>query len=166
MKRFILGLCRGSLCAAALFVAACQTPIDEEQTQSATYGYYYFGDEKIPVESYITAEGYQFVLKISPLKEDIKSAKTYAAMGVHKALLGMEVDVEFRSHNSDYIFAYEDPVCYYSQLRPLKSGTMMLNYNEAGCVSVKVDVLLYDGTPFRYEAEGLQVTEYPSPFSE
>lgn len=126
-------------------------------TNTPQYGYYYFGDQEIPVASCVTAEGPQFLLKISPL-EEVLTATTYAVIGVHTELLGKEVDVELRFHNDDYIFIYEDPVCYYSHYRPLKSGTIILKRNGTESVDVEVDVLLFDGTPFRYSATGLRAT--------
>lgn len=116
----------------------------------ALYGYYTFGQESVPVNSYTTVEDGLFLLKISPL-EDILSATTYAIIGLHSELLGKEIDVTTKHHNYDYMFVYEDPMRYFSPQRPLQSGTIMLNRNSSGMVRVNVDVVLYDGTPFRYE---------------
>ena len=137
-------------------VVGCESGVEGADNSQAKWGYYYFGDEKVPVESYTTADGVQFMLKITPSTDDIMSVKTYAIIGVHTALLGERLDVERRFHNDDYIFVYEDPVCYYSNYRPLQSGTIMMSRSADGkMVDVEADVILYDGTPFRYSAKGL-----------
>lgn len=130
----------------------------EDNTPTTPYGYYTIGEEEIAVRSITTAEGPQFLLKISPL-DDALTATTYAVIGIHTELLGEEIDVERRFHNDDYLFVYEDPVSYYSHLRPLQSGTILLSRSASGKVSVEVDVRLYDGTPFRYAADGLNIME-------
>ncbi len=125
-----------------------------EPLEAPRYGYYYLGEEAIPVMTYTMVEEYQFLLKLSPLEEVI-SATTYAIVGVHTDWLGKEMDVTYRFHNDDYIFVYEDPVRYYSPYRPLQSGTILLDRNEEGYIKVKVDVVLYDGTTFRYENDSI-----------
>ncbi len=141
-----------------LTLAGCEQGVEggEPSKTDTPYGFYYLGDEEVAVRSCTTAEGVQFLLKISPL-EDVLSATTYAVVGVHNDLLGKELDVEYKYHNDDYIFVYEDPVSYYSHQRPLQSGKIMLRHNGAGVVDVEVDVRLYDGTPFRYSAINLKV---------
>lgn len=143
-----------------LALAGCEQGAGEGEPSKADapYGYYYLGDEEVAVRSCTTAEGVQFLLKISPL-EDVLSATTYAVVGVHNDLLGKELDVEYKYHNDDYLFVYEDPVSYYSHQRPLQSGKIMLRHNGAGVVDVEVDVRLYDGTPFRYSATNLKLTD-------
>ena len=143
-----------------LTLVGCEQRVGEGEPakSNAPYGYYYLGEEEVAVRSCTTAEGVQFLLKISPL-EDVMTATTYAIVGVHNDLLGKELNVEYKYHNDDYIFVYEDPVCYYSHLRPLQSGTIYLSRSASGTIGVKVDVVLYDGTPFRYAAEGLTVPE-------
>lgn len=130
------------------------TPSDDDEEVVAPYGYYTFGQEKIPVCSFMTAEEGYFMLKLSPLEEAL-DATTYAIIGLHSAFLGQQVDVSRAYHNDDYIFIYEDPVRYFSSYRPLQSGTIFLDRNIAGTVRVKVDVVLYDGTPFSYENASL-----------
>lgn len=143
-----------------LALAGCEQGAGEGEPSKADapYGYYYLGDEEVAVRSCTTAEGVQFLLKISPL-EDVLSATTYAVVGVHTSLLGERLDVERHYHNDDYLFVYEDPVSYYSHIRPLQSGTIYLNRSASGTIGVEVDVVLYDGTPFRYAAEGLTVPD-------
>lgn len=143
----------------ATISTACQqpdepTPPPMPEVLPPPYGYYTFGDEEIPVHSFLTAEEGHLLLKLSPLKEPL-SATTYAIVGVHTALLGEEIDVTRKFHNDDYIFIYEDPVRYFSAIRPLTSGTIFLDRNAAGVVRVKVDVELFDGTRFSYENTSL-----------
>ncbi len=127
-----------------------------EDVKRSPYGSYTIGEEEVAVASCTTVEGVQFLLKISPL-EDILTATTYVVVGVHNELMNKELDVEYKYHNDDYIFVYEDPVCYYSHLRPLQSGTIWMSRSASGLLSVDVNVVLYDGTPFRYVADNLQV---------
>ena len=140
-----------------LIMGGCEVePTNEGGGAQAQYGEYVFGEERVAVRSYITVEDTQLLLKISPLS-DALTATTYAIIGVHTNLLGKELDVEYRFHNDDYIFVYEDPMYYYSTYRPLKSGGIMMQRNRAGKLDVEVDVVLYDGTPFRYSAKGLSI---------
>lgn len=121
----------------------------------APYGHFYFGEERTPVVSYSVASEGLFVLKLSPL-EDILSATTYAIVGVHEAFLGERIDVTTKYHNEDYVFVYEDPGYYFAPWRALRSGTILLDRNSAGVVRADVDVVLYDGTTFRYQNMSLQ----------
>ena len=140
----------------ALLSSACGGSTEDDsrldpQPQEPAYGSCYLGEEEIPVHSYTVAEGSQFLLKISPLPQsEILSATTYAVIGLHTDLLGQEVDVTHRFHNDDYLFVYEDPLYYYSNLRPLQGGTLLLERNGEHYLRVEVDVRLFDGTPFRY----------------
>lgn len=144
----------------SLALAGCRQVAGEDKPSKANapYGYYTIGAEEVAVASCATAEGVQFLLKISPL-EDVMTATTYAVVGVHTSLLGERLNVERHYHNDDYLFVYEDPVSYYSHLRPLQSGTIYLSRSASGTIGVEVDVALYDGTPFRYAAEGLTVPD-------
>lgn len=146
-----------ALAVIAIMTMGCEPNVEEEdRVAEAVYGYYYLGEEKIAVMSATTAEGQQFLLKISPL-DDILSATTYAVVGVHPDLLGQKIDVEHKFHNDDYIFVYEDPASYYSHYRPLQSGEILLKRSTSGVVDVEVDVVLYDGTPFRYKESGIRI---------
>ena len=146
--------------ALVLTLVGCRQETGEDNPSKADtpYGYYTIGAEEVAVASCTIAEGVQFLLKISPL-EDVLSATTYAVVGVHTSLLGERLDVERHYHNDDYLFVYEDPVSYYSHLRPLQSGTIYLSRSASGTIGVEVDVVLYDGTPFRYAAEGVTVPD-------
>lgn len=155
MKRIYASMLLLATCIFAL--VGCEQSESSDEGRTPLYGYYYLGEESVEVKSIMTADGDQFLLKISPL-EDALSATTYAIIGVNTNLLGKTLDVEYRFHNDDYIFVYEDPVRYFSHLRPLQSGEITINRSDAGIVDIAVDVRLYDGTPFRYSAEGLCVT--------
>lgn len=140
--------------AALALAVSCGREEDTVGDATLPYGSYWFAGQQVPVASVLLSEGPQLLLKVSPL-EDCLSATTYAVIGVHTALLGTKVDVEYKFHNDDYIFVYEDPERYFSHLRPLKSGHIYLNRTAAGLVEVDVDVVLYDGTPFRYSHSSL-----------
>jgi len=148
--------------AAALIVAmvGCNGNHTEEPPTpepAPSYGHYLFDNNSIGVRSYVIAEDSHLWLKLSPL-EEVVSATTYAIVGAHTEWLGRDIDVASRYHNDDYIFIYEDPVCYYAPTRPLQSGTIKLEKTPEGNLNVLVDVVLYDGTPFFYEFTSLPIT--------
>lgn len=146
---------------ALLATISCSTSEEyKPQTHQPRYNYFTFGSEEIPVESILISEDdSHLIVKISPL-EEVLTATTYAIIGVHKELLGKDIDVSLRYHNDDYIFAYEDPIYYYSPtLRPLQEGRILMDRNAAGTVRLEVDVKLYDGTPFSYRHLGLRLAE-------
>lgn len=80
---------------------------------------------------------------------------TYIDFSLSKALLNEECDVKELSHMEDYHFTYEDPIWYYSELRPLKDGTFLVQILDDGTADVSVDVLLNDGTPFTLSYKGV-----------
>lgn len=136
----------------AWMLCSCEGP--EEPTQPAEpepapYGYFYLGEEEIPVNSYATVEEGVFMLKLSPLDEPI-SATTYAIIGVSEEFLGKEIDVTTKYHNDDYLFVYEDPTRYHAGYRQLQSGTILLT-NTPAAVTAKINIVLFDGTPFTYD---------------
>lgn len=142
-----------------LAVGCAEEPVVEvPEAEPAPYGYYYFGDEEVPVNAFVTAEDATFMLKLSPL-DDVVGATTYAIVGVHTQLLGLELDVERHYHNDDYVFIYEDPLYYFSARRPLLSGKILLDRNSAGVVRADIDVVLYDGTTFKYTNLSLKAQE-------
>lgn len=152
--KFIIFLFCVTFYAVSCDMSEPETDVPQQEITPAPYGYFHLGDEKIPVVSFVTASEWQYVLKISPL-EDILTATTYAAVGVRSEFLGQEIDVETKFHNDDYIFVYEDPTRYYAPFRKLQSGTIFIDELKSGEVSVKVDVILYDGTHFKYENSSL-----------
>lgn len=137
---------------------SCGEPTAEQpivEPEPAPYGYFYLGDEEIPVNAFSTVEDGLFLLKLSPL-EDILTATTYVIVGVRSYFMGEEIDVETKWHNDDYVVVYEDPTRYYSPQRPLQSGTILLDRNVSGVVRAKIDVVLTDGTRLTYENQGLK----------
>lgn len=80
---------------------------------------------------------------------------TYIDFSLSKALLNEECDVKELSPMEDYHFTYEDPIWYYSELRPLKDGTLLVKILDDGTADVSVDVLLNDGTPFTLSYKGV-----------
>ena len=150
------------LLAVVLSAAACQKSVPESNENDsqtaitqAPYGYFYLGEEEIPVVTFTSVYEELFLLKISPL-ENIMDASTYAVIGVKPDFDGVEIDVETKFHNDDYLFVYEDPTRYYAPYRVLQSGTIFLERKSAEEISVNVDVVLYDGTPFKYENDSLK----------
>lgn len=145
------------IAAATLFMVGCSesdTPTDPVE-QQAPYGYFYLGEEEIPVNTFTYVEEGHLLLKLSPLDE-ILSATTYAVFGVSTDFVGQRIDVQTKYHNDDYIVIYEDPTRYYAPFRQLRSGTILLDRNEAGEIRAEVDVVLYDGTRLCYSNPALK----------
>jgi hypothetical protein len=90
---------------------------------------------------------------LSPLT-DSSNLTTNAIIGLRTELLDEERDVERLYCIDDYVVVYEDPQCYYASFRRLQSGTIFMSKSETG-ISVKVDVVLFDGTPLRYKNENI-----------
>ena len=135
----------------ALLVAmGCST--DERgnaEQPSGKFGTLHFGEEKIPVNTVrVSDSGDWLLVVLSPLEEG-GALTTNAIIGLKKELLDVEVDVEYKYPNSDYILVYEDPQCYYAPYRALKSGKIWIR-SGANSIGVDVDVVLYDGTHMQY----------------
>lgn len=146
------------IAASALLLAVSCTapePTTEPTKEPAPYGYFYLGEEEIPVRTFTCVEEGQFLLKLSPL-EDILSATTYVIVGVNTKFMGEKIDVETKYHNDDYIVIYEDPTRYYAPFRQLRSGTILLDRNAAGEIRAEVDVVLFDGTRLTYSNPALK----------
>lgn len=118
------------------------------------YGSWQFGDESVPVNMVRTYDAAQFLVLLSPLTDET-NVTTSVIIGLKHELLGMDVDVEYKFHNDDYVFVYEDPQYYYSQHTPLESGTIYIQQIGDSRVSVDVDVVLQGGKPFRYSNQNL-----------
>ena len=112
------------------------------------YGVLQVGNEEMPIKTVRVYDEEMFMVMLSPLT-DFSSLTTSAFVGLKSELLGQEVDVRYKFHNDDYILVYEDPQCYYAPFRSLQSGTIFMEKQGAN-VKVEIDVVLYDGTPFRY----------------
>lgn len=135
----------------AICVAACSK---DETVVIEPIGSYTFGEKQCDIMTGRYAEddyGYHFVF--SPLLPSApQTTKVYFAIA--KYFTGAPVDVSGIYHNDDYAFSYEDPVCYYSQYRSLKSGTVSVKALGNGGFEIMLDVILPDGTPFYLDFSG------------
>lgn len=140
---------------AMMFAMGCtEEVVDTPEPKAPTYGYLDFGDEEIPIEFIRSSYGNDWVLvMLSPLTNS-SNLTTNAIIGLRNGLLGKDCDVERLYCNDDYIVVYEDPQCYYAPFRPLQSGTIRMTKDETS-ISVMVDVVLFDGTPLRYQHDNL-----------
>lgn len=147
-----------ALAVAALLVSCSPADSDggADQQSASRYGTLLFGEEQIPINlAKVTDSGDWLLVVISP-HTDASNLTTNAIIGLKRELLGGAVDVSRKYCNEDYILVYEDPQCYYAPFRPLQSGTITMK--EVGnSVSVKVDVVLYDGMPLRYSQDELPI---------
>lgn len=125
-----------------------------EQSGGSKYGTLQLGEEQIPINFVQTSDSEDMLLVILSPLTDKSHLTTNAIIGVKRALLGKELDVEYLYCNDDYIVVYEDPQCYYAPFRPLKSGKITMR-KDGDSVGVDVDVVLFDGTPLRYKNEAL-----------
>uniref|UniRef100_UPI00405710D0 hypothetical protein n=1 Tax=Alistipes sp. TaxID=1872444 RepID=UPI00405710D0 len=136
----------------ALFVAVgCEVDSSNGATvpSSGKYGTLQLGEESIPINLVRVSNSDDWILVvISPLT-DASNLTTNAVIGLNKAFLGENIDVEYRYCLEDYMLVYEDPVFYYAPFRALQSGNILMSIS-GNKVKVDVDVILYDGTPFRY----------------
>lgn len=121
------------------------TPIGTYELDGASY--------EILTGRYESTETSWLVL-FSPLEPDAEQHTTYVLIGLAKELQGMQVDVRQFYHNDDYYFLYEDPVYYYSQFRALRDGTIFIRKNGPDNFTVRANVLLPDGKPFKIDFTG------------
>lgn len=141
--------------AAVMLTAGCSKEGENiPEPKAPMYGNMEFGDEEIPIEFIrISCDDDWVMIMLSPLT-DSSNLTTNAVIGLHRELLDKEHDVERLYCIDDYIVVYEDPQCYYAPFRPLQSGKIFMSKGEAG-VSVKLNVVLFDGTPLRYQYDNL-----------
>jgi hypothetical protein len=147
------------ICAFALLAIVGCSAVEEggTATSSGRYGSLQFGEEQIPVNTVKVSDSEEWLLVLlSPLTGS--SFTTNAIVGLKKELVGSEVDVMYKYQDSDYIVVYEDPQCYYAPYRALQSGTIRLK-SSGTKLSVRVDVVLFDGTPLRYSNDNLPIVE-------
>lgn len=166
MKKFIILI---YIVAFAPVFASCekeepqeQKPPQEDITPIEPIGKYIYNGNEYPVHTaaYV-ADGNIIAVKISPLEKG-RELTTYALIGIHADLAGSVIEVDKAWHNDDYFFTYEDPIMYYSQFRPLKSGTIEIIKNPAikNLFYINVDLILPDGADFKFEYNGyLETTE-------
>ena len=93
------------------------------------------------------------MFSFTPLPPHVEMT-TYAAFGIRLYWLNKEVNIHDVYHNDDYIFVYEDPVRYYSQYRRLTDGTFHVKQNSESNFTVKLDLILPDGIPFKMDYTG------------
>lgn len=159
MKRRFLSILLGlGLLAGA---AACSddkqdpSPIVEDPVEKPEpIGMYRFDGQ--PYDLYYGSyaeDEYSYYFVFSPL-DGTRPLTTYALIGLKKGFEGQEMDATRIFHNDDYYFVFEDPVRLYSQYRQLKSGTIYVKRNAQDDFTVRLDVLLYDGTPFAIDFSG------------
>lgn len=156
LRRLFLTLCTAACCICA---AACSgkddpqpaAPPVEEPEPLGTYEFAGDSYDIFTVRCAVSDTDLYFVF--SPLQPGA-SLTTYAAIGIGRELVGMELDVTRFYHNDDYLFIYEDPVCYYSQYRQLQSGTICVQTLQNDWYSVRADIRLADGTSFRIDYTG------------
>ena len=142
--------------AVALCTAGCAADSEGAANagRGASYGSISLGEEQVPVNlvKVYDADGFLMVL-LSPLTDE-QNLTTSLIVGLKSELQGSKVDVERLYCNDDYIVVYDDPQCYYAPFRPLQSGEIEMS-KEGGTLRLSVDVVLYDGTPLRYQASSL-----------
>jgi len=164
MKRFI-----NMMLAALIMTAGCTKP-DMNQNGDDTdpvipapekIGTYIFDGKEYPVHTAVyTEKGGTIMIRISPLQPESPQT-TYAVIGINSALEGETIDVEKAWHNDDYYFRYEDPVKFYSEYRQLQSGSIYIKHvsQNSDMFEVQADIILPDGTDFRFEYDG-ELTSY------
>lgn len=143
------------LIAAMVVAVGCENEgVESPEQQEPAYGYLEFGDEQIPVEFVRPSYGGDWLLVMLSPKSDSSELTTNAIIGLRTELLDQECDVERLYCIDDYMVVYEDPQCYYAPFRPLQSGTIYMSKSDTN-ISVALDVVLFDGTPLRYENSNL-----------
>lgn len=144
-----------TLFATLLFSVACEPAGDDNfPPQGNTYGTLQFGEEQIPINFVHTDDGEDLLLVILSPLTDRSNLTTNVIFGVKNEHLGKTLDVERFYCNDDYVIVYEDPQCYYAPFRRPQSGKIKMQ-KSGDIVSIDVDVVLFDGTPLRYQNEVL-----------
>ena len=144
-----------TLFATLLFSVACEPAGDDNfPPQGSAYGTLQFGEERIPINFVHTDDGEDMLLVILSPLTDRSNLTTSVIFGVKNEHLGKILDVERFYCNDDYVIVYEDPQCYYAPFRRPQSGKIKMQ-KSGDIVSIDVDVVLFDGTPLRYQNEVL-----------
>ena len=143
-----------------LSLACCQKQENEnnlpEENGPEQIATYIYNGKEYPVFTAVgSADENTITVVISPLQPD-EDISTYALIGINSTLEGQVIDVENAWNNDDYYFRYEDPVKYYSEYRKLQSGTIYIKRtgNSQEVYDVKADIILPDGTDFKFEFNG------------
>lgn len=133
---------------------ACSTDDDNGNKSYPVLGTYELdGEEYEIVSRRYSNDGTYMMFSFTPLPPHVEMT-TYAAFGIRLYWLNKEVNIHDVYHNDDYIFVYEDPVRYYSQYRRLTDGTFHVKQNSESNFTVKLDLILPDGIPFKMDYTG------------
>ena len=156
MKRLFILLGMGVLLGGLLVLPGCTSDDDggEPNPVPTVLGTYEFDGEEYRILSVMADnDGSYQSFSFSPL-EATAPRTTYVAFAVRLYWLGREVDIQEVDHNDDYLFVYEDPLRFYSQYRRLQSGSFLVQENRTGNYTVKMGLVLPDGTPFKMDFTG------------
>lgn len=157
MKRLFFLLTMSLLLGGVLCLPGCASDDDEgvgPKPEPTVLGTYEFDGEEYRILSVMaSSDDFYRSFSFSPL-ESTAPRTTYAVFALRLYWLGCEVNVQDVDHNDDYIFIYEDPLRFYSQYRQLQSGTFLVRENRTDNYTVKLDVVLPDGTPFKMDFTG------------
>lgn len=156
MRRLFILLGMGLLLGGAACLSGCSSDDESSEPVAAptVLGTYEFDGVQYEILSVkCSNDGSYLMFSFSPLPASAPMT-TYAAFGIRLYWLGEEVDIQTVNHNDDYIFIYEDPVRYYSQYRRPLSGSYFVQDNGEGNYTVRVDLTLPDGKPFKMDFTG------------
>lgn len=148
----------------SIFSYGCQkmdSGTDKETGNYEVLGTYRFNQTDYDILSvkYVN-DGDYLMFSFSPLPKGEKMT-TYAVFGIRTYWLDKEMDIKDVDHNDDYIFTYEDPEVYYSQYRAPIEGSFLVKNNDSknNNYTIKIDLILPDGTPFQIDYTGDFVPE-------
>lgn len=152
-KPFVLLVIAVLMLGSLIGFPAC-SPQDAETLSPTVLGTYELdGDSYDILSAKSSNDGSYLMFSFSPLAPSSQMT-TYAVFGVRLYWLDKEIDIEDVDHNDDYIFMYEDPVRCYSQYRRPLSGNFYVGHNGDGSYTLRVDLVLPDGTPFKLDFTG------------
>lgn len=155
----------GLLACAALVLTACgEDDNPPPKTWPDPIGSYSFDGEEYPIYYLAfsqdnSSEGGYCSFLFSPIDQSEGPVKltTYFLFSIQNFFVGKgELNVNELYHNDSYVFAYEDPVHFYSQYRKLQGGTVGVDLSGDGTIRLRLkDLRLNDGKPFSCEFEGM-----------
>lgn len=150
----------GLLIAAALLLCSCGKDNGEEQqttqpqpVHEAIGTYSFDGNEYDIVSGSYRQTDTHYIFTFSPLSEDKKPFTTYFIVGLTKGYEGQEISTERWYHNDTYIFCYDDPVYFYSEIYPV-DGVFYYDTGENEHFVIRVDITLRDGRKFKMNFDG------------
>lgn len=154
MKKWFIAYATSALLLGLSCLIACSTDDGNGGESYPVLGTYEFnGDEYEIISTRHSNDGTYLMFSFTPLPPYAEMT-TYAAFGIRLYWLDKEVDIHEVDHNDDYIFVYEDPIRYYSQYRRLADGTFFVGHNGDDNYTLRLDVTLPDGIPFRMDYTG------------